>query len=114
MSKMSKSIPTLNNPSPRAKMYEKEFNSAFLRLCSLICILKNKKLNIPNIFIEILKNDNVRMVYKYICDIETDYEAISKIIEQEPNVVKSKYVKKFLNNKDTVITINDKPRKTHI
>ena len=68
----------------------------------------------PNIFIEILRNDNIRCIYKRLCDFDTDYEAISKIIEIEPSVIKSKYIKKFLNNKQTVITINDKPRKTHI
>jgi len=68
----------------------------------------------PNIFIEILKNDNIRCIYKHLCDFDNDYEAISKIIEIEPSVIKSKYIKKFLNNKQTVITINDKPRKTHL
>jgi hypothetical protein len=46
--------------------------------------------------------------------MDTDYEAITKIIENEPNVSKSKYIKKFLNSKHTEIVINDKPRKTRI
>ena len=107
-------IPKFGMDNPRSGLYEKEFQTAFVRVCSLICILKNKKLNMPNIFIEILRNDNIRCIYKRLCDFDTDYEAISKIIEIEPSVIKSKYIKKFLNNKQTVITINDKPRKTHI
>ena len=111
---MSKFLPSVRNPNPRTGMYEKEFTLAFTRLCALICILKNKKLNTPNIFIEILRDQNVRKVYKYMCDMDTDYEAITKIIENEPNVSKSKYIKKFLNSKHTEIVINDKPRKTHL
>ncbi len=107
-------IPKFGSDNPRAGLYEKEFQVAFVKVCSLICILKNKKLNMPNIFIEILKNDNIRCIYKHLCDFDNDYEAISKIIEIEPSVIKSKYIKKFLNNKQTVITINDKPRKTHL
>ena len=111
---MSKFLPSTKNPNPRTGMYEKEFDAAFIKICALICILKNKKLNIPNIFIEILSNTDIRYVYKNICDLDTDYEAIMKIIENEPNVSKSKYIKKFLNNKHTEIIINDKPRKTRI
>ena len=107
-------IPKFGSDNPRAGLYEKEFQVAFVKVCSLICILKNKKLNMPNIFIEILKNDNIRCIYKHLCDFDNDYEAIIKLIEYEPNVSKSKYIKKFLNNKKTVITINDKPRKTHL
>lgn len=107
-------IPKFGSDNPRSGLYEKEFQQAFVRVCSLVCILKNKKLNMPNIFIEILRNDNIRCIYKHLCDFDNDYEAISKIIEIEPSVIKSKYIKKFLNNKQTVITINDKPRKTHI
>lgn len=107
-------IPKFGSASPRAGLYEKEFQVAFAKVCSLVCIIKNKKLNMPNIFIEILRNDNIRCIYKHVCDFDNDYEAISKIIEIEPSVIKSKYIKKFLNNKQTVITINDKPRKTHL
>ncbi len=111
---MSKFLPQPNDYNPRVGMYEKEFSRAFIKICALICILRNKKLNVPNIFIEILRNNDVRKVYKYLCDFDTDYEAIIKLIEYEPNVSKSKYIKKFLNNKKTIIIINDKPRKTHL
>ena len=74
-------IPKFGSDNPRAGLYEKEFQVAFVKVCSLICILKNKKLNMPNIFIEILKNDNIRCIYKHLCDFDNDYEAISKIIE---------------------------------
>ena len=46
-------IPKFGSDNPRAGLYEKEFQGAFVKVCSLICILKNKKLNMPNIFIEI-------------------------------------------------------------
>ena len=107
-------LPTFGSANPRAGLYEKEFENAFVRVCSVICILKNKKLNMPNIFIEILRNDNVRNIYKRLCDFDNDYDAITKIIEIEPCVIKSKYIKKFLNHKDTRITINDKTRKTRL
>ena len=107
-------IPKFGVQNPRASIYEKEFEHSFIKVCAVICILKNKKLNVPNIFIEILRNDNVRKIYKRLCDFDTDYEAITKIIEVEPCVIKSKYIKKFLNNKDTRITINDRSRKTRL
>ena len=111
---MSKFLPQPNDHNPRKGMYEKEFADGFTKTCALICILNNKKLNTPNIFIEILRNNDIRKIYKYLCDLDTDYDAIVKMIEYEPNVSKSKYIKKFLNNKKTVITINDKPRKTRL
>lgn len=76
---------------------EKEVEYYFLCFCSLMCILAEKKLNLPNVFITFLKNKNYRTLFKQMLNIESDQECIRIFINFDPNLYKSKYITKFLN-----------------
>ena len=82
----------------QSRIYEEEFVDNFLRYCSLVCIINNKKLNLANIFILTLKNHYLRNVYKEICDVDIDYEALKLFLEYDNTLHKSKYIKKYLNS----------------
>jgi hypothetical protein len=76
---------------------EKETEYYFLCFCSLVCILAEKKLNLPNVFIMFLKNKNYRCLFKEMMNIDTDEECIRMFIQFDPNLYKSKYITKYLN-----------------
>lgn len=77
---------------------DEECDILFLRFCGLICLLQGKKLNIPNIFLNVLKNDAYRQCFKKLLDIETDYGVVQFFNRYDTNLWKSKYVSKFLNS----------------
>ena len=89
----SKSI----NPDPSARVLDAEFRVLFIKFCALICIMHNKKLNLANIFLLILKDKKIKQLYKAICDFECDYEALRCFLEYDNTLHKSKYIKKYLN-----------------
>ena len=79
---------------------EQEHN--FLCFCSLICILNSKKLNLPNIFLMVMKNPNYKSVLSKMLCIDNVYDLFSYFIIYEPSLSKSKYVSKFLNSKEGI------------
>jgi len=79
----------------------------FLCFCSFLCIINGKRLNIANIFLELIKNENYKNILKDILAIESDYELLKFIIDYDPTIAKSKYISKFLNSpKGTIIKKN--------
>lgn len=84
---------------------EQEHN--FLCFCSLICILNSKKLNLPNIFLMVIKNPIYKAVLSQILCIDNDFELFKYFIIYEPSLAKSKYVSKFLNSKEGVKLRNE-------
>lgn len=89
-------ITTIRNADPVHTLYEEEYMHCFLCFCSLICLSKNKKLNLANIFIFLLQDKNIRDIFKGLCDIETDYIALKKFLRHDPTLFKSKYIKNYL------------------
>jgi hypothetical protein len=82
----------------KTRIYEREFIDNFLRYCTLVCVLNNKKLNLANIFILTLKSPHLRSVYKTLCDVDNDYDALKYFLEYDVSLHKSKYIKKYLNS----------------
>lgn len=79
----------------------------FLCFCSFLCIINGKRLNIANIFLELIKNENYKNILKDLICIDTDYELLKFIIDYDPTIAKSKYISKFLNSpKGTIIKKN--------
>lgn len=76
---------------------QKETEYYFLCFCSLVCILAEKKLNLPNVFILFLKNKNYRELLKNLLNYDTDEQCIRLFIHFDPNLYKSKYITKYLN-----------------
>jgi hypothetical protein len=70
----------------------------FLCFCSLMCILNGKKLNLPNIFLLVLKNEAYKGLLKYMLTIDNDYELFKFFIDYDSKISKSKYISKYLNS----------------
>jgi len=77
----------------------KETEHIFKSLCSLLCIVYNKKLNLANILLLYLQNANIRSLFKTTLSLNTDFEAVKVFLDFDSCLYKSKYIMKFLNNK---------------
>jgi hypothetical protein len=88
---------TSNNPIENT--YVKEVTHTFMGFCSFISILHNKKVNLPNIFIMLLKDKRLRTFFKELLDIDTDFELVQIFLFFDPSLHKSKYIMKYVNSK---------------
>lgn len=70
----------------------------FLCFCSLMCNLNGKKLNLPNIFLLVLKNEAYKSLLKYMLTIDNDYDLFKFFIDYDSKISKSKYISKYLNS----------------
>ena len=70
----------------------------FLCFCSLMCILNGKKLNLPNIFLLVLKNEAYKSLLKYMLTIDNDYDLFKFFIDYDSKISKSNYISKYLNS----------------
>ena len=95
---MNNIINTIKSNDPVELAYYDEYSHSFLSFCSFVCLLKNKKLNLPNIFLIMLQEDNIRAIFKELCDIDSDYSALKKFLEYDASLHKSKYIKNFLES----------------
>ena len=84
--------------NPSIHLCDEELKDLFLNFCSFLCIIHNKKLNLPNIFLLLLKEDKINQLYKDMCDFDTDYEAFKSFLDYDSSLHKSKYIKKYLNS----------------
>jgi hypothetical protein len=82
---------------PTDPINEYEQTHLFLSFCSLITLLNTKKLNLANVFILMLKNQNIRELFRTYCDLSNDFSAIKFFLQFDSGLYKSKYVMKFLN-----------------
>jgi hypothetical protein len=81
---------------------KKENNHNFLCFCSLVCIINGKKLNLPNIFLLVLKNEAYKNLLKYLLTIDNDYDLFKFFIDFDSTISKSKYISKYLNSSQGV------------
>lgn len=70
-----------------------------MSFCSFVSIINNKKINVPNIFILLLKEAKLRALFKEILEIDTDFEMVKTFVHFEPSLHKSKYIMKYLNSR---------------
>lgn len=78
---------------------KKELEHIFKSLCSFLCILYNKKLNLANILLLYLQSADVRILFKETLSLKSDFEAVRVFLDFDPYLYKSKYIMKYLNNK---------------
>ncbi len=93
---------TIADTNPVDRAYENEFTHLFLCFCSHVCIIKNKKLNLPNIFLFLLKEPDLRDLFKKLCDIDSDYDVLKSFLEYDPTLHRSKYIRNFLQDNPTL------------
>lgn len=86
----------LANTNPVDVTYDKEYEHLFLSFCSYVCVIKNKKMNLPNIFLCLLREPSLRDLFKLLCDVETDYDVLKCFLDHEPTLHRSKYIRNYL------------------
>ena len=86
----------ISNTDPVDVAYENEYTHLFLSFCAHVCIIKNKKLNLPNIFLWLLKEPKLRDTFKMLCDVETDYDVLKCFLDFDPTLHRSKYIRNYL------------------
>lgn len=75
-----------------------ETKNNFNRACSFICLLKNKRLNYANILIILLQEKKFINLFNELCGFDSDIDCIRYFLECDPNIYKSKYIKRFLKS----------------
>ena len=81
---------------PYTLLERKDIVHKFLSLCTFISICENKKLNLANVFLLILKKKKYRALFKESLIIYTDFELVKIFLQHDPYLYKSKYITKFL------------------
>ena len=89
---------------PMYHTYESEYAHMFLSFCSYICIMKNKKMNLPNIFLCLLREPCLRKIFKQVCDVETDYDVLKCFLKYDPTLYRSKYIRNYLQDNNIVFS----------
>ena len=97
---MGKLTQNILNSDPTYQAYKKEYDHLFLSFCTLVCQVHNKKMNLPNIFIVLLKNESLRTVFKQLISVESNYDLCKRFLEYDPTLYKSKYIKNFITDND--------------
>ncbi len=87
-----------SNMSPIAKIEDEEFRTLFIKFCSLINIISNRKINLANIFLLLLKEKKILELYMAVCEFDHEFEGLKYFLEYDSSIHKSKYVKKYLNS----------------
>ena len=64
-----------------------ELNHNFLCFCSLLCIINGKKLNLPNIFLLVLKNETYKSLMKYMLTIDNDYDLLKDMVAEKVKAI---------------------------
>ena len=82
--------------SPYTVLEKKDIVHKFLTLCSFISICENKKLNLANVFLLVLKEKNYRDLFKESLIIDSNFELVRLFLQHDPYLYKSKYITKFL------------------
>jgi len=86
----------IKSQDPFEQLYDKEFRHSFKCFCTLVCQLKNKKINLANIFIILLKEPELMNIYKELTGIDSTYNALLVFLQHDPSLYRSKYIKNFL------------------
>ena len=83
---------------PLEQLTEYKQTHLFLSFCTFVTLTNTKKLNLANVFIQLLKNKTLRELFKEYCDLKNDFTAIKFFLQFDSCLYKSKYVMKFLNS----------------
>lgn len=82
--------------NPYTILEKKDSIHNFLSLCSFISICENRKINLANVFLLILKEKKYRELFKTCLLIDNNFELIKLFLQHDPYLYKSKYITKFL------------------
>jgi len=82
--------------NPYTILEKKDSVHKFLSLCSLVSICENRKINLANVFLLILKEQKYRDLFKECLIVDNNFELIKLFLQHEPYLYKSKYITKYL------------------
>ena len=82
--------------SPYTNLDRKDIVHIFLTLCSFISICENRKINLANVFLLVLKEERYRDLFKNSLLIDSNYELVKLFLQHDPYLYKSKYITKYL------------------
>lgn len=84
--------------SPLEELESREYYKLILTFCTYVCIIKNKKMNYPSIFVTVIEDDDILDAYIKFCGFEEEREAILEFMKFDESIIKSKFIKKVINN----------------
>ena len=82
--------------SPYTVLERKDMIHVFLTLCSFISICENRKINLANVFLLILKEEKYRKLFKRSLLLDSNFELVKLFLQHDPYLYKSKYITKYL------------------
>lgn len=82
---------------------EEELRVLFYQCCTAISLISGKKLNIANVFLQFLRNNHVRGIFRRKLDVDTNQEVVKIFFKFDPALYRSKYIMKFLNTGPKII-----------
>jgi hypothetical protein len=83
--------------SPLDELESNEYNELVIKFCSLVCILKNKKMNYPSIFVTIISDNDLMQLYVDYCGFTCERDAVLQFLNFDESIIKSKFLKKVIN-----------------
>ena len=86
--------------SPYTILERKDMIHVFLTLCSFISICENRKINLANVFLLILKEEKYRKLFKRSLLLDSNFELVKLFLQHDPYLYKSKYITKYLKKND--------------
>jgi hypothetical protein len=90
-------LETLHDISPYEQLTNDEFVRIVEKLSSFICILENKKMNMPSVFVCLVENEEYFRIYMELCGFDDPREAVKKFLDYDHSIAKSKFIRKITN-----------------
>ena len=82
--------------NPYTILEKKDIVHTFLTLCSFISISENRKINLANVFLLVLKEERYRQLFKESLLLDSNFELVKIFLQHDPYLYKSKYITKYL------------------
>lgn len=86
--------------NPFQNIIDRESEHILLSFCSFCTLLKGKKLSLQNVFILVLQDEELKNILKDLLGVDSTYEIVKIFLEYDPTITKSKYITKYLNNRN--------------
>lgn len=88
---------TFFEKSPLEELESKEYHDMILTFCTYVCIIRNKKMNYPSIFVSVIEDKTLLDLYIEFCGFDDSRDAIMEFMKFDESIVKSKFIKKVIN-----------------
>ena len=83
----------VNYNDPIHQIKAKEFNLSLIKFGSFVSIIQNKRLSQTFILLQLLEDENLREIFKKICEEDNFQILLLQLLECYPALTKSKIIK---------------------